>query len=125
MAKKIRITHMPKDEDQIFFNISYKGFPFLHTHDHFFEIMFIVEGEIQHTVLDKTTNLGENTLCFITPDLIHSINIQPNSHYINMGINEKYFNNSKFNKRISFYFFYCPKSKSNKESNQPAFDLTR
>ena len=93
MAKKIRITHMPKDEDQIFFNISYKGFPFLHTHDHFFEIMFIVEGEIQHTVLDKTTNLGENTLCFITPDLIHSINIQPNSHYINMGINEKYFNN--------------------------------
>ena len=93
MAKKIRISHMPKEETEIFFNISYKGFPFLHTHDNFFELMFIVEGGIQHTVFDQTTDLTENTLCFITPDLIHSINIQPNSHYINMGINAKYFNN--------------------------------
>lgn len=58
---------------------------FFHSHT-FFEIFYVLEGQCQHTVDDRTQVLKEGDLCLLSPDLLHAIFVDDDSLVINILI---------------------------------------
>ena len=76
----------PKDD--IAFHVHYNGYPIQHSHDDFWEFIFISEGEVIHKVNGESHRLKKNTLCILRPFDCHSF-LQPkdtNSMHFNLSV---------------------------------------
>ncbi len=69
---------------------------FPHSHN-FFEIFYILEGSIQHTINGETTSLPAGTLCFVSPFSTHSIGVFDNSLLLYIYIQKTTFDDMFFN----------------------------
>jgi AraC-like DNA-binding protein/mannose-6-phosphate isomerase-like protein (cupin superfamily) len=63
---------------------------FDHSHN-YFEIFFVLQGQCVNTIADKSMILGEGTLCFIAPEVHHTIEVFDDSIIIDLMIKRSTF----------------------------------
>jgi len=74
--------------DDIAFHIHHNSYPIQHSHDDFWEFIFISEGEVIHKINGKSHKLNKNTLCILRPSDCHSF-LQPKettSKHFNLSV---------------------------------------
>ena len=59
--------------DDIMFHIQHNAYPLHHTHDDFWEFMYVRDGELLHKINGQSRKLTKNTLCVIRPNDYHCI----------------------------------------------------
>lgn len=62
--------------DHIAFHIHHNAYPIQHSHDDFWEFIFISDGEVLHKINGESRRLKKNTLCILRPSDYHVI-LQP------------------------------------------------
>ena len=74
--------------EDIAFHVHYNAYPIQHSHDDFWEFIFINDGEVVHKVNGEPRKLKKNTLCILRPSDYHSF-LQPkdtSSMHFNLSV---------------------------------------
>lgn len=69
---------------------------FEHSHD-FFELFYVMSGNCLHTINGNTENLKPGTLCFISPEQVHSVGVFNDSIILIIQIKKSTFDDFFFN----------------------------
>ncbi len=87
------VFDMPQNSDNLFFHIKNGSYRFEHTHNGFWEIMFVTSGSYIHRINGARTKIEKNDLCLIRPDDVHSLQAsnEKTSNHQNLGVKTDFF----------------------------------
>ncbi len=66
--------------------------PVMHKHD-YYELIYVYEGEFQHTIETETSSLHTGDICLIPPGIIHNLDVRNYSVILNILIEKRTFHN--------------------------------
>ena len=72
--------------DDIMFHIQHNAYPLQHTHDDFWEFMYVYDGELLHKINGQSRKLRKNTLCIVRPSDCHCITQPKDTAYIHYNL---------------------------------------
>ena len=98
--------------EDVAFHVHFNAYPIQHSHDDFWEFIFISEGEVLHKINGESRKLKKNTLCILRPDDCHSF-LQPKdseSKHFNLTVRTKALKEFFATLRCTLYEKLCDES---------------
>lgn len=87
------IFNLPQNAENLFFHIKNGSYRYEHTHNGFWEIMFVSAGEYVHKINGSQIKLKKNMLSLIRPNDVHSLLAvgEKSAAHHNLGVNAEFF----------------------------------